>query len=435
MGKVERHPTSYPILPRREKKLPRKRKVAAAVGSQYYTNSDIKYWVIDRVTQYLTGSAPTIVNNSLYQKTAGMSASKTYSNNGEWRRKIAQKLDAGSNYTRTGGYAVGTLLKGWSQASVSHGSTRWYCEKAWLGDPMIESSEDTALKDVALARLKNRLNGHVGGMSLLPPLAEAREIHGLVRQINGVAGETFKALLSAKRSHGKSVVRQAGDAWLMFGFGVNPLLSDVAKLANSIEDYKSRQDHTAYVHGTASKEWFTSRMLVSGLDLGTGYVVYDIHGRAVHQLSYRYKGAVDLKVRSSASYGVDDHLGLKLGQLPSALWELTAYSWAVDYFTTVGAWLDDVFYTLPGNLRYLALNKRYQNKVEMSTKVRTLFPGYTWREVGADPGETEYYLFTRTMLSSLPTRQLRVKSVDEVAKHGLTKVLNLAAVLAGRTIR
>lgn len=138
---------------------------------------------------------------------------------------------------------------------------------------------------------------------------------------------------------------------------------------------------------------------------------------------------IDLTIRSNASYSVIDQLGLGITSMPSAIWELVPFSWVVDYFTTVGPWLDDVFYTLPGTCKYVSQTTKYQNDVIWNLKTFTN-PNVNF-SVDAKAGGFRYFDIQRTSLSTLPTRQLRVKSLDEVALFGLTKFLNLSSVLAG----
>lgn len=379
---------------------------------------------------YCTRSSSTgtvVTANSRSVTTAGFNESRTYQSNIDYKRRIAKGLDANYPYSRSGGSVKAVAYHGITTQPSS--KQVWSWDGAMVGAANINANADQGLKDLALTRLKNRINGYVGQTSLMPPLAEAREIHGLVREVNGYGLKMLKDLLLIKRTHGKSALKHAGQVWLFFGFGVKPLINDIAKAAMSIQDYMSRTDRSVRVSGTASKDWVSSFIDGSNVIPCSGVNLY-VSTISRHQLSYRYSGAVDITVRSSASYNVLDQLGLEFGQLPATLWELTPYSWVVDYFTTVGPWLDDVFYTLPGNLKYLSLNSRYQMVSNFVGRVKT-DPGY-FTSGSFQPGGNSYFQFSRTTLTSLPTRQLRVKSYDEVAKYGLTKMLNLASVLAGR---
>jgi len=356
---------------------------------------------------------------------------RSFSNNKDWKQQVMRGQNATYSYSRTG---IAFKVPTWSGTSsitsfgVTEKQVHW---GSYLGADLVDSSDDAVLKDIALARLKNKLSSNIGNASLLPPLGESHEIHGLIRDINTFTTDALKALIAIKKTRGKSVLKMAGKIWLFFNFGVKPLISDVAKAAEAIQSYKERSDHSQPIHGSASKIWRSGGVSNISRITNSG-VTAKIRSSATHQLSYRYKGSVQLTIRSDASYGVLDHLGLTFSQLPNALWELTAYSWVVDYFTTVGPWLDDVFYTLPGSLKYLSLNTRYENECIQTIVQDPIVSVNLTANLNYQPGWERYFSFTRASLTTLPTRGLRIRSFDEIGQYGLSKVLNLASVLAGR---
>jgi hypothetical protein len=287
------------------------------------------------------------------------------------------------------------------------------------------------LNDQAISRLKNRLQGKVGNAELGPPLAESREIHRLVRQINDIGMDALRAMLAAKKSKGKSVAKLAGDIWLGFGFGVNPLLKDIQSAADSILHYVTRQDRRIVISGTASREYHSGSESTGSSTYIAQDAAYGWYRSARHTQGIRYEAGIDLNVRAGSNYSVGDHLGLKIGQLPSILWELTPYSWAVDYFSTVGGYLEDVFYTLPGTVKFLSKSYKYQS--ETTANVKLFLTAGTKAAYSGNASVMRYNLFSREKQAPvLPTRSLRIKSADEIASHGVTKLLNLASVLAGR---
>ena len=407
-----------PKSPRRPKKSKPKRPSNASVRC-YYTNGY-------HSTRYTTSG--TFIVDTIGQVFSGHSNSRTFTSNPNWKQQVAKGQNATYPYTRVG-ITIRPIT--WRGTSYSNNFGNPESNDNWgyaLGGTQIQDSDDAATKDAALARFKNRLSGNIGNASLLPPLAESREIHGLVRQLNGFGEDVFKALISIKRTRGKSVLKLVGKVWLFFNFGTNPLIDDIAKAAQSIRDYQERSDHSTRISGTANRLWGSQSQSDIGLITSTGISLTAI-AEARHKLSYRYVGSVSLTVKSNSSYSVADHLGLKWSQLPSALWELTPFSWVVDYFATVGPWLDDVFFTLPGSLKYLCLCRRYENKTVHTHRQR--YGGTTSSNLLFKPGQSEYFSFTRSSLATLPTRALRVKSFDEIGKHGLSKLMNLASVLAG----
>jgi hypothetical protein len=254
----------------------------------------------------------------------------------------------------------------------------------------------------------------------------------LVRQINGLGMETFKALLAAKKSKGKSISKQFANIWLGFGFGVNPLLQDIKSATDSILHYVTRVDRRIVITGTASRDYSSGKNnAISSSDYISAHSSLGWFLSSNHVQSVRYTAGLNLDVRGGSNYSMPDHLGLKVEALPSILWELTPYSWAFDYFSTVGSWLDDTFYTLPVTVVYLSKSYKYQCRTTAFPKAINV-PGST-STLGGSASEGIYTSFSRVKQAPvLPTRSLRIKSVDEIASNGLTKLLNLGSVIAGR---
>jgi hypothetical protein len=348
--------------------------------------------------------------------------------NPNWRVTIAKGGDATSAYSRTHfavkptAYSIFSEDLSWSSRGFG----------TLTGASLVQENNTDSIDAMALGRLKNRLSGKVGNAKLLAPIAESREIGRLVRQINGLGMSAFKSLLAAKKTWGKSAFKEAGSIWLGLGFGVNPLLKDIQHAADSILHYVTRTDNRVVTRGTATQEYHSGLKHTSSSEFISSHCTIAHQSSARHMQGIRYVAGVDLEVRAGANYGVTNHLGLELGQLPSMLWELTAFSWAFDYFTTVGEWLDDVFYTLPGTVVYLSKSYKYQCDTIGTPVVFTIAGAKA--SFSGTPFRLRYTKFARTKLApTLPTRPLRIRSLDEVAKNGTTKLLNLASVLIGRS--
>jgi len=417
----------YPVLPYQ----PHAKKVAfdskgAAYTSKLITAQRSMHWR----SVSSTGSISAF-NDETLAGVGGQVASKTFSNNKDCRKLVATGQNATYPYSRTGGFVKTVQYSGTTDSVGQTPSSHTECWGQLIGPALVLTKDTTALKDVALARLKRKLNGYVGQAQLAAPLAESREIHRLVKQINGFGLDAVKALLILKRTKGKSALKLFSNIWLGFGFGINPLLKDIESAANAILDYQTRDDRHVRVSGAASEDFFSSGNASPPVFIAPN-VDSQINGSAYHKQGVRITAGIDLKIRSNASYSVLDHLGLSITDIPSAIWELVPFSWVVDYFTTVGPWLDDVFFTLPGQCKYVSQSTKYQNDVKWNLQI--LSHPNTNVSITGRSGGFKYYSFQRVSLSTLPTRQLRIKSLDEDAKYGLTKLLNLASVLAGHLV-
>lgn len=415
---MAKKPRFYPIIPRvklgktkrNTENSPNSSKPVLVHRSTFFDR------YVKSTGQYIPGTLSESDGVIGYDEKAGIK-------NPGWRQTIAKGGDATSTYSRI---------------RIIYKPTKYTCFFEDSGNLSLgRGQEDGGLNlvekpwqpliDRATASIKHKLDGNIGKAQLAAPLAESREIHRLVRQINTLGIDTVKAMLAIKKTRGKSAFKQFGNIWLGFGFGVNPMLKDIESAANSILDYNTREDRHVRLTGTASQDYFTSITV-----LGSSNIAYALKlgqkSQFYHTQGVHIVAGIDLKLRSAASYSVTDHLGLEVGALPGTLWELTPFSWVGDYFATVGPWLDDMFYTLPGATKYISMSTKYHN-------IGTMLP-YPIPQVGNSrsgvngQGSSRYSSFTRVPLTALPSRQLRIKSADEVAQHSLAKLLNLASVLA-----
>lgn len=412
-------PRTYPILPREKRvKRVREERPTQVVSAVKYDKR-----MFSARTTILTGLTSTWTDSTA--SITAVNISRTFQKNKDWRQEVARGADATYPYNRSVA-AVKPLrytatTRGSGYISQSYGTVG--------GQATVNPLPDTDLQEIASGRLKNRLSGYIGNASVMAPLAEAREIGRLVRQINGLGLSVVKSALAIRKTKGRSALAQFGDIWLGFGFGINPMLKDIEKAANAITDYQLRDDNTVRVSGTASRDYFASAANSPGA-IAFGSTLW-VNTTNRQTQSVRIVAGIKLKLKSSASYSVYDHLGLKISEIPSTLWELTPYSWAVDYFTTVSPWIDDVFYTLPGVATYVSMTRKYQNEASWTLNRFADQAGFK-TSANITNGGFRYASITRSKLSLLPTRSLRFKSTDEIAKYGLTKFLNLASVLAGR---
>lgn len=286
--------------------------------------------------------------------------------------------------------------------------------------------DDAALRDLALARLKRKLAASTKSAQALVPLVELRELHGLIRGTSNLSTSLLDTLLTIKRTKGVSAYKYASDAWLTWSFGIKPMISDTKSIVESIGEYLTRNDFNVRLTGTASKDWKSSARQIRT----TGIFGADLNWSAEfhHTLSYRYIAGFDVNWKSANNYGLTDQLNLNFESLPSVAWELIPYSWLVDYFTTVGAYLDDTFSSNASTTKFVVLDRRYTMKAQWLGGY-TAWPGRSANST-CRPGMVDYFSIKRSSLgTNLPTRQLRFKSLDEIGVNGVNRLLNLAALL------
>lgn len=358
---------------------------------------------------------------------------RTGSKNPRWKEQIVKGSDASTYYRRSStDYDLDAAdVEAWYYDNPAPNpvvSRTIRSTKLWKGDTNVPNKlEDSVLRDQALARVKRRINNLTESYQALIPLAELRELRGLVGSISSMTMDTLNAIGDLKRTKGRSLFSHVSKVWLTYSFGVRPLMSDIKDVSNSIWTYLTSGDKNDRVTGTASKTWLASW---NGQSVTGGYLTpikYVTSAR--YELSYRFVGGWKFNLRSSTDYNALAHFGITPPALVPALWETTAFSWVVDYFTTVGDFLEDQFVGQAGSPVYVVENRKslvrqqcFFEHYSSSSKVKI---------TRNKPGTSlvERWDFERTPYIGLPSRSLRWKTMDEMGLHGVTKLLNLAAVV------
>lgn len=351
------------------------------------------------------------------------------------RDQIARGLDATTNYSRREyelkSHTLGKvdfLYRSGSKLYRSFGYSSFLNLPSWSS--LSAHADDSALRDIALSRLKRRLADEVSQFQSIAPLAELREVRRLIRQIAGLGLNALLAAARAKRTGGRSVDKFLADTWLGFSFGAAPLVSSVGDLCGSIAEFLQRRDHLARFYGTAGKNWKAMSYLDSpggstaGVLFASLRTQYDVHAR----LSYRFISGVHFALESANDYSLGSHFGLTAADVVPAAWELLPYSWLFDYFSTVGAYLDDVFVENPGfSTMYVVENRRFEAEIRSRSTYVPPATASVSLNLPCD-GVVRVVDFSRTRLSSLPRRILRFKTADEVGANAVNRLLNLTAL-------
>lgn len=346
-----------------------------------------------------------------------------------WRDQIKAHKDASTHYRRSGtSFTVLPLLGEARGYGTYPFSGKGYFANAMLNLHPPFGVFDETTRDQALARVKRKIASLEQGYQALIPLAELREARSLFRQMIDYTTDLIEAVANLKRTRGKSLFRYVQDRWLIYSFGISPMIRDLNDLGQSMWTFLTKGDVRDLVWGKMTKTWTNTS---SGSEI-TGFDVWAIgfNARAEHRLSYRYVGAWEFLIRSSNDYGAMSHFGLKIPALIPALWETTIYSWVADYFSTMGDWLEDVFVGQAGNSIYMVECRKYQYSSILNQFHYKSIPSAQSNLIKHRQGQVklDYWEFERTPLNALPSRILRWKTVDEIGKHALTKLLNLAAL-------
>lgn len=298
---------------------------------------------------------------------------------------------------------------------------------------------DSTLQSIAVHKVKDKLRNANSNYQAAVPLAELSELRSTIRSSANLTIGFLNRLRDLKDTvrNPKQQWRYAQDFWLNYSFGINPLVGEAKAIAEAIAAYQLKADATIHVHGSAEKEELSS------LDLGVGEYACDGYyytGKRTIQtkLSYRVKGGFRPLITSSNNYGATEWFGISASQLfvslPIVLWELTPYSWIVDYFSNVGQFLEDSFQSPGNNTIYLVSTRRYEVKVvdQWQPALSGGIPGWKLQNISSGFSTLHRVKYDRTVLGALPYPSLRLKTTDEVGTFAVKKVLNLASLLKVR---
>lgn len=393
--------------------------------------------ILSTYTHTEFGSGTLVTTNSDREYLFSTTCRRETQVNPNWRERVRLGLDVSSPYfrrvvgvtpARIYGRARG-FPYGWNYRAVEYNSNYRGVFFDTNIDAQLFLGDDTVLRDQALTRLKRKLSNRTKSVNVLVPLAEIRELHGMVRGIASSATELVTSLIDIRKTRGKSAYKYAAEKWLLWSFAISPTIAEINSISDAIDTYLHMKDHMFRNIGKAERTWVTSWH--PGVTTGMYGADLERRYRLEHKLSYLYGGGFATAIRAGNNYGLGPQFGLEFGALIPTAWELVPYSWLIDYFTTVGAFLDDVFVSDSCQTRYLFMNRRYECNVELSTrfvKAQNTF----FLDENHKKGSFYVREFRRTPLSSLPVANLRFKSLDEVGRNAVNRLLNLTSLLAIR---
>jgi len=344
--------------------------------------------------------------------------------------QISHSQDASTPYYRAEAFmephrqTVMTIQK-LDSVTAAYSEYSFYCTlNPW---DWVERADDESLRDLALKRLKTRIQAQASYVPTIAPLVELREFRDLLRFLLNSGKSFVDALVKLRRTRGRSAVNFASDLWLNFNFAISPTISDAQNIAAKIAEMISDPGgHKYTVRGNAKKEWHSVKTISMPTSYygGTCEVEITMH----HKLSYRYVCGFKTVGRFANDYSAFAEFGLNpLAVLP-ALWELLPWSWLVDYFGTIGDFLDDEYHSTQVTNVYCVLTKRYT--CDLVYKVKPTISGTVRAAWLTGPNSECFFTETRRMpLSAIPSRLIRFKTLDEIGKGAASKLANLASIL------
>lgn len=338
---------------------------------------------------------------SINQETGINTDSTTYTNltwtetrtgyqNPAWRSQIAQKVEAGTAYSRSGkiNYTLGRRVLS-IEIRDFYGNTMKpddYYEKltqTFLSLPGTPTSSSKAYAS-ALGNFLTNVNGALSPFKGMVFLGELRETLKMLRRPASSLRDGFSAYLKRARNevrrHGRrspKLKKVLGDTWLEYYLGWKPLIGSIGDAAEAYKAFAERVE-TTFVAGQAQDEF--SALLTTGKSHSANYLFWTYSDKQVWSETVKFKGEVAHRydgVMTSAADRVIDLCGFRLGEFVPTIWELIPYSFVVDYFTNIGAILNSIP-ALSANLRWKSCSRRQTTIREVGYKadlplIRTYF--------------------------------------------------------------
>lgn len=355
----------------------------------------------------------------------------------DYRVKIAKKQNATNPYTRKE-YVYKQPLMSSSSLRVIDGTPKTSFAvtgaSVWTPTSYIPSNSETiAADDIATKRLQKRLSSNLSEFKALVPLGELKETSRLYSQVVEATNDVLKALLELKHGRPRNLVSAASKAWLTFSFGVSPTVSDLNGLFQSINDYIYRTDIVKTLYGQEERQWSSVVGAPGETSACAGFNWKHSPREQNHSYRVRYTAGVRMNLQSSNNYNIPSTFGLNFGEIIPTLWELTPFSWVVDYFTTTGDFLSDLWYSEAGNTIYVCKSVKYTCNEFIDWELRNISSAYqqTGNSLGYSEAGTSM-LFQRSALAAMPHRAFRFKTASEVSANSVNRLLNLASLLLSK---
>lgn len=185
----------------------------------------------------------------------------------------------------------------------------------------------------------------------------------------------IKALTSEleKVAHKRNPLNVLADGWLSYRYGLLPLMSDAQNLIN-IANGQIRRNETALCRKTAGATKTSTQLLTTSQyasDVAWDTKVDVVTTQSSHT-SFYYQQLMECELYSKLRA-----LGLMPEQLPNLMWQLTKFSFVVDWFVNVSWWLQAI--TPDPHLRFLG-----NSTSQKSSVTRTTYPIGNYRSAYMD---------------------------------------------------
>lgn len=233
---------------------------------------------------------------------------------------------------------------------------------------------------------------------------------------------------------GKKDLHELGKSWLEFSFGAAPLIGDIqdgAKALASLHGQTRSKRITARAE-TAGQQTFEVERFIAGSGIFRGlYYTATVNDLDVSQTIYRagLKAECEVNGPVDALIKLGSRLGLAPGQLVSAAYELTPWSFLADYMSTLGD-VVNAYAVSTADLAWINKTSRVETTRRVSSeinyaKTNALFSGKAATVGSISDSVSKASSVTRNSVASVPVPKLELRS-----NLSPMKLANIAGLLA-----
>lgn len=307
------------------------------------------------------GGPATTSKSSSVIRTLPLSSARSGYKNPAWRDQVTAHTSATtpcSGVTRS--FSPGTI-ESWFEQHQRFGSPQDITEYFFgtclpIGSgvrdlpatPAISSSLDNTALTRFYSSIQSQLS-HANGMVALGELRDTVRmlkhpmrsmLDLLVKREKSLSGKYRLVRRSTSKRNRKISLREfknaASGTWLEVQFGLRPFASDIVDLANYLNERRLNLDVEYYKVKGICRSFSKVDQPPGGWGIGHGWS-YTIRCHDEVRFKCRFKGEVKVDPLKEAWSGRDfSRLGFGLNQFLPTLWEITPWSFLVDYFTNIG---------------------------------------------------------------------------------------------------
>lgn len=300
-----------------------------------------------KTTFFPASSLHGVVQTSEYSSAVSLSSSRTGENNPKWRSQVSRGLNATVDLSGTR-QKLKYSPASYNMVTLSNVTGRVVYDAMYV--PSFNSlgnisaiSSSYADSMASLLFYKNARNAltHFRSYSFFGELTEAlhmirnpakilrlsipKLIGKLRKRVKGIRGNLLDKPFKARKIW--------GETWLEYAFGWRPLINDVASGAEAIAELSLVQPPFKMVR-SSFKDDSSRTSSTSTVSINSGQIGQQVScttGSAI----VKYYGVIWTNDGEFLP-GVPRVLGLRGEDIPDAVWELTPWSFLIDYFVNVG---------------------------------------------------------------------------------------------------